>query len=72
MHIPEVRLRHLARQIHNLGPRPLAELFIELEAGSALGPTLERYARLSHLADFVAANDGDRIARPRLVAGGQR
>ena len=26
LRIPEVRLRHLARQVHALGPRPLYEL----------------------------------------------
>jgi hypothetical protein len=72
VHIPEVRLRHLARQIHSLGPRPLAELFIELETGAVLGATLERYARLEPLAGFIAAHGGDRLARPRVVVGGQR
>ena len=72
MHIPEVRLRHLARQIYNLGPRPLAELFIELEAGAALRPTLERYAHLAPLAGLIAAHGGDRLGPPRVVVGGQR
>ena len=42
--IPRERLRHLAREIHALGPRPLFELFVELEAGADLAERLERYA----------------------------
>lgn len=51
--IPRERLRHLAREIHALGPRPLFELFVELEAGADLAERLERYARLP--ADVIAA-----------------
>jgi hypothetical protein len=62
------RLRHLARQIHALGERPLYELFRELEAGAELMPTLETYARLYPLAEFIAAFGGDRLpARARAV-----
>ena len=62
------RLRHLARQIHALGERPLYELFLELERGAELHDTLERYARLFPLAEFIAAFGGDRLpARARAV-----
>ena len=61
------RLRHLAARIHELGERPLYELFLELERGADLHDTLERYARLSPLAEFIAALGGDRFAKPRVV-----
>ena len=62
--IPRERLRHLARRIHSLGPRPLYELLAELETGADLGERLERYAALP--ADFIRAFGGDvlPIARP--------
>jgi hypothetical protein len=60
--VPDVRLRRLARQIHTLGERPLFELFRELNAGADLHPTLEIYARIAHLADFIRAQDGDHLA----------
>jgi hypothetical protein len=59
MHIPETRLCHLARQIHALGERPLFEVFRELNSGSPLGETLERYARLEPLAAFIASQGGE-------------
>jgi hypothetical protein len=59
--IPETRLRHLARQVHSLGDRPLFELFRELEAGEELADALERYAEISPYAGFIAANGGDRL-----------
>jgi hypothetical protein len=66
--IPETRLRHLARQVHSLGERALFELFRELEAGAEPHDALERYARLSPLAGFIAANGGDRLpARARAI-----
>ena len=69
--IPE-RIRYLAGQIHPLGERPLGELFLELNAGSELGPVLEAYAALAPLTDFIHAYGGDRLASPRLAAGGRR
>jgi hypothetical protein len=63
------RLRHLARQIHELGERPLYELFRELEQGADLLPTLEAYARLAPFAQFIAENGGDRLPQPRSVGG---
>jgi len=65
------RLQRLAAQIHTLGPRPLYELLRELDAGAELRPTLERYARLAPLADFIAANGGDDF-KPLRVVGGRR
>jgi hypothetical protein len=66
--IPRSRVHLLAAHIHKLGPRPLAELFIELMAGAEPHDALERYARLSPLAGFIAANGGDRLpARARAL-----
>jgi hypothetical protein len=67
--IPVARLRHLARLIHALGPRPLFELLRQLDGGAELHPTLEAYARLP--ANFIAAYGGDRLMPPRAVDGGQ-
>jgi hypothetical protein len=65
------RIQRLAAQIHALGPRPLYELLRELDAGAELGPTLERYAKLAPLAEFIAANDGDDF-KPLRVVGSRR
>jgi hypothetical protein len=66
--IPKSRVHLLAAHIYALGPRPLAELFIELMAGAEPHDALERYARLSPLAGFIAANGGDRLpARARAL-----
>lgn len=59
--VPDVRLRRLARQIHTLGERPLFELLRELDAGADVHSTLESYARLAGLADFIHEQDGDRL-----------
>jgi hypothetical protein len=68
MPIPDLRLRHLARQIHILGERALFELFVELSAGAELGDALERYAKIAPYAAFIAANGGDHLpARARAV-----
>lgn len=68
-YIPHQRLRLLAAKIHRLGPRPLYELLVELQAGAPLVPRLERYAELP--ADFIRSHGGDRLPEPRLVAGGR-
>ena len=65
--IPVPRIHYLARCIHLLGERPLAELFMELAAGDDLHGVLERYARLAPAADFIRALGGDRLAGPRAV-----
>lgn len=67
--VPRERITYLAQAIHRLGPRPLAELFIELAAGAPLIPRLEAYASLEPYADFIAALGGDRLPQPRLVPG---
>jgi hypothetical protein len=59
--IPKSRTYLLGARIHGLGPRALGELFIELIAGAEPHDALERYARLSPLAGFIAANGGDRL-----------
>jgi hypothetical protein len=66
------RLRLLAERIHGLGPAPLYHLLAELAGGAEVWPRLEAYARLAPLAGFIAALDGDRLPRPRLVQGGRQ
>jgi hypothetical protein len=63
------RLAYLAGRIHALGPRPLCELFHELQAGAPLHERLERYAALP--ADFIKALGGDRLPPPHIVPGGR-
>jgi hypothetical protein len=70
--IPVPRVHYLARRIHLLGERPLAELFIELAASGDLHGVLERYARLAPAADFIRALGGDRLPAPRAVSGERR
>jgi hypothetical protein len=70
--IPVPRIHYLARRIHLLGERPLAELFIELAAGRGLHGVLERYARLAPAADFIRAFGGDRLTAPRALSGDGR
>ncbi len=65
--IPVPRIRYLARRIHSLGERPLAELFIELARGGDLHNVLERYARLAPAADFIRELGGDRLPGPRAL-----
>ena len=70
--IPMPRIKYLARRIHSLGERPLAELFIELAAGGDLHAVLEDYARLAPAADFIRALGGDRLTAPHAVTGEPR
>jgi hypothetical protein len=70
--IPVARLKRLAATIHRLGPRPLFELLREVEAGSDLLRTLERYARLEPLTDFLVHLNGDRLPPPARLVGGRR
>jgi hypothetical protein len=67
--LPDVRLRHLARQVHSLGERPLFELLKELAAGADPVERFERYARLP--ADVIAAHGGDVFQPHRLIEGGR-
>jgi len=64
----DARLRYLAAQIHPLGPRPLFELFREVEAGSDLLQTLERFAKLEPLAELISHLGGDRLPPPARLA----
>jgi hypothetical protein len=64
--LPDERLRYLAPQIHQLGPRPLFELFREVRDGAPLAVTLEAYGRLP--ADFIHALGGDRMPKLCMVS----
>jgi hypothetical protein len=57
--LPRERLRHLARRIHQLGPRPLFELLRELEAGANFHDSLEGHAALD--ADLIHELGADRL-----------
>jgi hypothetical protein len=70
--IPVARLKRLAAIIHRLGPRPLFELLREVEAGSDLLRTLERYAKLGPLTDFIVHLGGDQLPPPARLVGGRR
>jgi hypothetical protein len=59
-----LRVRHLAEQIHSLGPRPLFELMAELAGGADPLPRFEAYARLDP--NIVAELGGDQFS-PRLT-----
>jgi hypothetical protein len=69
--VPDSRIRYLAGRIHSVGPRALAELLTELDAGVDLQDALERYARLDHYRDFIIANRGDQLTRLRVIGGGR-
>jgi hypothetical protein len=70
--IPLSRLRYLAGQIHSLGPRPLYELLHELARGADLASSLERYAGLEPLAEFIAHLGGDQLPRQARLVGRQQ
>ena len=54
---PPPRIRHLAHQVHALGPEVLAYLAVELVASSSGAlDRLEAFTRLVPCADFIAAN----------------
>ena len=57
--IPRSRVHLLAARIHDLGPAPLAELFLELLADADPLERIEVYAALP--ADFNKALGGDRL-----------
>ena len=65
-----LRLRHLARSIYPMGPRPLFEMLLELDRGADLHATLERYATISRYASFIRDMGGDRLPQPGIVATG--
>jgi hypothetical protein len=68
---PASRIHHLARRIHRLGERPLAELLLELVDGADPLERLEEYARLDQYRDFIRANRGDRLPPLRVIGGGR-
>jgi len=68
----EARLRYLAAQIHQLGPRPLFELLREIKAGADVLSALERYARLGPLAGFISCLEGGQLPPPVRLVGGRR
>jgi hypothetical protein len=69
---PPERLRRLAAALHSLGERALYEYLLEVADGADPWARLERYAEMAPLASFIAAHDGDRLPRPRIIDGGRR
>jgi hypothetical protein len=58
---PPPHVRHLARQLHELGPDTLAYLAASLiAASSAALNQFEAFARLAPCADFIAAHMPER------------
>jgi hypothetical protein len=69
----DLRLRHLTRAVYPLGPRPLYEMFREIQAGKDLVDALERYAEIARYASFIRDMGGDRLDQEiRVVGGGRR
>jgi hypothetical protein len=64
--VPPERMRRLARRLHGLGPRPLYEFLVELDAGAPLLERLEKYAALD--GDFIRTLNGDHLPVVRLAA----
>ncbi len=64
--VPTIRLRHLAKRVHALGPRPLYELLKELAAGADPLETVETYAALDP--DVVHALGADDFPPPFVAA----
>jgi hypothetical protein len=69
----DLRLRHLTRAVYPLGPRPIYEMFREVQAGTDLVDALERYAAIAKYASFIKEQGGERLD-PHLhaVEGGRR
>jgi hypothetical protein len=64
------RIRYLARHLHSLGPRPLAEYLAEIIAGADPLARLERYCELDP--DLVHRLGADRMPPTHRVVGGRR
>jgi hypothetical protein len=64
------RLRHLAEQLHALGPRPLFEFLLEIIAGADPMTRLERYAQLDP--DVVHDLGADQLPSAHRVVEGRR
>ena len=69
--LPRERICLLAAQIHELGPRTLRELLVQIDRGAALHPALERYAALKLLASFIR-DMGGRDLKPARLASRRR
>jgi hypothetical protein len=54
-----LRLRHLAGRIHQLGPKPLFELFCEIAHSDESLARLETYGALD--GDFIRLHGGDQF-----------
>ena len=65
-----VRLQHLAKHLHTLGPRPLFHYLDEVECGRDLREHLEAYARLDP--HIVAALGGSHFGPAVFVIEGGR
>ncbi len=62
------RLRHLARHLHSLGPKPLYHFLDEVERGADLRRHLEEYAKLP--GEFIKDHGGDEFAAPFVIERG--
>jgi hypothetical protein len=65
--MPTARLMLLAARVHQLGPRPLFELFREFDAGADFRTRVERYATLDPV--FVRQIGGDELPPPIRLIG---
>jgi hypothetical protein len=63
--IPKSRVHLLATRIHDLGPRPLAELIYEILSGADPLSRIERYAALDPA--IVAAVGASDLPKMRAV-----
>jgi hypothetical protein len=64
-HSPDIaRTMRLARHLHDLGPRPVYEALVAVEAGGDLLTVLEQYERLS--ADLMQAMGARELRAPAL------
>jgi hypothetical protein len=63
--IPKSRVHLLATRIHDLGPRPLAELLYEILSGADPLSRIERYAALDPA--ILAALGGRDLLKMRAV-----
>jgi len=68
--ISRLRLQHLARCLHSLGPLPLYYFLTEIERGAPLREHLEAYAELVPLGDFIRVNGGEEFSPPFVIDGG--
>jgi hypothetical protein len=66
---PRVRLQHLAKGLHSLGPVALTYFLEEIDRGRDLLATLEGYAALAPYADLIRAYA---VAPPLFVIEGGR